>query len=42
MEVSFQLRSPLLVLGIGLENKRTSEENEVFFKNLEADVRSRD
>jgi hypothetical protein len=44
MEVSFQLKktigSPLVSLEVGLENRRTSGENEVLSKNLEADVRS--
>jgi hypothetical protein len=36
------LRKPLLGLGICLENRRTSGENEVLPENLEANVRSRD
>jgi hypothetical protein len=42
MEVSFRLRKPLILLGVGLENRRTSGENEVLPENLEANVRSRD
>jgi hypothetical protein len=38
MEVSFRLRSPLLVLGVDLKNKRMSEKNEVLPENLRADV----
>jgi hypothetical protein len=34
--------SPLVGLGVGLEDMRTSGENEVLFENLEADVESRD
>ena len=36
------LKSPLLVLGVGLENRRTSKENEVLPESIEADIRSRD
>ena len=36
------LGSPLLGLGVGLENRRTNRENEVLPKNLEVDVRSQD
>ena len=32
----------IIVLGVGLENRRTSGENEVISKNLRAYVRSRD
>ena len=35
-------RSPLLVLGVDLENRRTSGENEVLPENLEVDVWSWD
>jgi hypothetical protein len=36
------LRSHLLVLGVDLENRRTSGENEVLPENLGANVRSQD
>jgi hypothetical protein len=42
MKVLFRLRSSLLVLGVDLENRRTSGENEVLPENLGADVRSTD
>jgi hypothetical protein len=45
MEFHFDLESPrksLVSLGVGLEVRRTSRENEVFLENLEADIRSRD
>jgi hypothetical protein len=42
MKVSFRLRKPLLGLEVGLENRRTSGENEVLPENFEPDVRSRD
>ena len=32
----------MLVLGVDLENRRMSKENEVLPKNLGADIRSRD
>jgi hypothetical protein len=35
------LGSPLVGIGVGLENRRTSGENEVLLENLEADVQSR-
>jgi hypothetical protein len=34
--------SPLVGLGFGLEDRRTSGENEVLLENLEADVKSQD
>jgi hypothetical protein len=40
MEASFQLRRPLLGLRVGLENRRTSVENEVLPEILRVDVRS--
>jgi hypothetical protein len=36
------LGSPLVGLGVGLENRRTSGENEVLPKNLKANIQSRD
>jgi hypothetical protein len=30
------------MLGVGLDNRRTSRENEVLLENLEVDVRSQD
>jgi hypothetical protein len=36
------LGSALAGLGVGLEDRRTSEKNEVLFENLEADEQSRD
>ena len=34
--------SPLVGLGVSLKDRRTSGENEILPKNLEADVQSRD
>jgi hypothetical protein len=34
------IRSPLVGLGVGLEDRRTSGKNEILPENLEADIRS--